>query len=213
MEDRLLCAGGVSHGEIHGAGDGGKEKKDLFCQVIHRRKNGEKPQRQKRRYEEFHQCGKENVFADCEAVTAPDHDAGRDSGQYHEGAGEVVQHGIEEGAFQRDVEVRSSKGKKRAVEDRGRKRAKQERREGRGLLTHNGVSDRAEQQVGKGHEERQERERFRKLCCFSGGGKGQVGKGEVGEDAAKVADVRTGGHAADGLPQGWLLGEPFGKKR
>ena len=146
-------------------------------------------------------------------MAAPDHDAGRDSSQYNEGAGEVVQHGIEEGAFQRDVEVRSSKGKKRAVEDRGRKRAKQERREGRGLLTHNGVSDRAEQQVGKGHEERQECERFRKLRCFSGGGKGQVGKGEVGEDAAKVADVRTGGHAADGLPQGWLLGEPFGKKR
>lgn len=146
-------------------------------------------------------------------MAAPDHDAGRDSSQNHEGAGEVVQHGIEEGAFQRDVEVRSSKGKKRAVEDRGRKRAKQERREGRGLLTHNGVSDRAEQQVGKGHEERQERERFRKLRCFSGGGKGQVGKGEVGEDAAKVADVRTGGHAADGLPERWLLREPFGKKR
>lgn len=146
-------------------------------------------------------------------MTAPDHDAGRDSSQDDESAGEVVQHGIEEGAFQRDVEVLRGKGKKCAVEDRGRKRAKQERREGRGLLTHNGVSDRAEQQLGKGHEERQERERFRKLRCFSGGGKRQVGKGEVGKDAAKVADVRTGGHAADGLPQGWLLGDPFGKKR
>ena len=28
--------------------DGGKEKKNLFCEVIHRRENGEKPQRQKR---------------------------------------------------------------------------------------------------------------------------------------------------------------------
>lgn len=60
-------------------------------------------------------------------MTAPDHDAGRDSSQHYEGAGEVVQHGIEEGAFQRDAEVLSSKGKKRAVEDRGRKRARQER--------------------------------------------------------------------------------------
>lgn len=145
-------------------------------------------------------------------MAALDHDAGRDSSQDDESAGEVVQYGIEKGAFQREAEVLRGKGKKRAVEDGGRKRAKQERREGRGLPAHDGVSRRAEQQVGKCHEERQERERFRKLRCFSCGGKGQVGKGEVGEDAAKVADVRTGGHAADGLPEGRLLGEAFGKK-
>lgn len=145
-------------------------------------------------------------------MAALDHDAGRDRGQDDESAGEVVQYGIEKGAFQRDAEVLRSKGKKCAIEDGGRKRAKQERGEGRGFLDHDGVSGGAEQQVRKGDQKRQEGEGFRQLRRFAGAGKGRVRKGEVGEDAAKVADVRAGAYAADGMLERKLSGESFGKK-
>ena len=151
-EGHLRAALGVSHREIHGTGDGGKEQKDGFCEGIHWWENGEKTQRQKRGDEEFHRCRKEDVFAACEAVAALDHDAGRDSGQDDEGTGEVVQHRIEKGAFQRDADVLRSKGKKRAIEDGGLKCAKEERGEGRGFPGHDGVSGGAHQQGPKGNQ-------------------------------------------------------------
>ena len=94
--------------------------------------------------EEFHERREQDAHFPREMVVALNHDARRDRSQHDEGAGEVMQHGVDECAAERNAECLQSKSKERAVKDGRFQCAEKERGEGNRRPRHHRVAGGAE---------------------------------------------------------------------